>query len=69
MTATNVTIRGQATDSLSGIVMVTASLNGGTAVPVSMASGSFSYTTTLNLDGTNDGMNTVQFMAINGARS
>jgi hypothetical protein len=67
-TATNLTITGHAADALSGIAMVMASLNGATAVPLTVsAAGDFSFTTTLDLGGTNDGTNTVQFMAVNGA--
>ncbi len=61
-------LTGHAADPLSGIATVMASLNGAPATPVSVNSaGNFSYTTTLKLDGSNDGLNSVLFMAVNGA--
>jgi RHS repeat-associated protein len=68
LTAGNVTITGHAADPLSGIDVLMASLDGAAAVPITVdPAGDFSYTSTLKLDGTEDGAHTVTIMAVNGA--
>ncbi len=59
-TKTNPTISGHVLDNLSGVSSLTASLDGGTAVGVSFNSlGQFSFTTSLGLNGSADGVHTV----------
>src|SRR5262249_42578227 len=65
---TNVTINGQAADPLSSVMTVMAQVDGAVPFPLTFdAVGHFSYTTAFRLDGSQDGLHTVQFMAINDA--
>src|SRR5262249_54577573 len=67
-TDTNLAISGQATDERSGLARVQEQLDGGTFAVVPFdASGNFSFTTTLALDGTEDGSHTVQVRATDNA--
>jgi YD repeat-containing protein len=66
-TATNVTVTGHVGDALSGIAALQAQVDGGAAVAVPVdAGGNFSYTTTLKLDGSADGLHSVALRATNG---
>jgi hypothetical protein len=68
ITATNPTITGHVADPLSGILDVMAQVNVAPAIAVPVdAAGNFAFTPTLELDGSNDGPNTVEFLAVNGA--
>ncbi|MFI5455338.1 MAG: Ig-like domain-containing protein [Isosphaerales bacterium] len=64
VTNTNPTITGQVTDNLSGVASLSEQIDSGPVVPVAFdASGSFQLTTSLALDGSADGLHTVQFVA------
>jgi hypothetical protein len=68
VTGTNVTVSGQATDTLSGVASVEEALDSGsfTAAPFD-ASGQFRFATGLALDGSADGLHTVHFRATDKA--
>ena len=62
--SSNFTVIGSVADSASTIVSVTAKLDSGAAVPLSMSgSGGFNYTTALALDGSADGVHAIVFTA------
>ena len=64
ITAHNVTVTGTATDSFSGLASLTASVDGGTAVNVSVSkAGTFGFTTSLALVSGYDGTHTVHLKA------
>ncbi len=64
LTNANVTVTGTATDNLSGVATLTASVNGGFVLSVAFDSaGSFSFPISLPLDGTADGDYTVSLVA------
>jgi hypothetical protein len=66
--ATNITIKGQATDALSGVASMQESVDGGAFAPLSFdASGNFSFTTTFDSRGLDDGTHTVSFQATDKA--
>ncbi|HUY88576.1 MAG TPA: DUF4214 domain-containing protein, partial [Pirellulales bacterium] len=59
-----VTVTGQATDNLSGVQSLTAAVDDGNPVPLTFdASGNFTFTTTLPLDGSADGPHVIHFQA------
>jgi hypothetical protein len=63
-TNTNVTLTGQVTDNLSGVASLQASVDNGAYQPISFdAQGHFSLTTSLALNGSADGLHTVQLIA------
>ncbi len=65
---TEVTFTGDVTDIGTGVASLDAVVDGGADVPISFsATGSFSYTTTLALDGSADGGHQVQFVAVDRA--
>ena len=69
LTRTEETIAGNVSDVAAGVTALTAVVNGGQTVVVPFDSaGNFSYTTTLPLNGSADGLNTVQFVATDGCR-
>jgi hypothetical protein len=60
LTNHNVTVTGQVTDATSGVAALTAQVDGGAAAPVTVgAAGAFSFTTSLPLDGSQDGAHTI----------
>ena len=62
--ATNITIQGRVTDDGSGVGSLQVALDGGTATDLAFdASGNFSYTTNLVLNGSADGPHTLRFLA------
>lgn len=62
--ASNVTVQGTVTDDVSGVFSLTASIDGGPPVPVTVGNGgAFSFTTALATDGTDDGLHTIVFVA------
>jgi hypothetical protein len=64
LTNTNVTITGTVADTLSGVVSLSATVDGSSSVAVAYgSSGTFSFTTALPLDGTKDGPHTVNLTA------
>ena len=64
VTATNVTIRGQALDNLSGLKLLEVQLDGGSYGPVAFdADGNFTVPTALALSGSADGAHTLRFRA------
>jgi len=67
-TSTNVTITGRATDIGSRVAQVEEQIDGGAFTPVTFdASGNFSFTTNLPLDGSADGQHTVDVQATDKA--
>jgi PAP2 superfamily/Bacterial Ig-like domain len=67
-TATNVSILGRVLDNLSGVVSLTAVVDGGSVVPVSFNSqGQFAFNTSLPLDGSTDGIHTVSLVAVDAS--
>ena len=67
-TNSNVTITGQATDKGSGVAQVEEQIDGGAFTPLSFdASGNFSFTTGLLLNGSADGQHTVDVQATDRA--
>jgi hypothetical protein len=67
-TNTNLTISGQATDLLSGVASLQATVGSGPFAPVSLdSSGHFSFITALALDGSADGIQNVLFRASDNA--
>jgi RHS repeat-associated protein len=67
-TASNITIAGTVADNLSGVAALQEQVDSGPLVPVAFdASGHFSVTTQLPLDGTADGAHTVHFQATDKA--
>jgi RHS repeat-associated protein len=67
-TKTNVTITGQATDVESGVAQVEEEIDGGAFTPVSFdASGNFSFSTGLPLNGSTDGKHTIEVQATDKA--
>jgi RHS repeat-associated protein len=68
VTNQNVTIAGQVTDALSGVASLQAALDNGSFSAVTLGSGgSFSFVTTLPLDGTADGSHTGHLKATDNA--
>ena len=62
--AANASITGHVLDNLSGVASLTASVDGGPAIPVTYdALGHFVFTTSLPVDGSGDGSHTVLFTA------
>jgi RHS repeat-associated protein len=67
-TNTNITVTGQASDALAGLSKVELSLDGGSLAPLTLnATGGFTKSTTLALDGTADGSHTVLVRATDEA--
>jgi len=66
---TNVTITGTVTDNLSGVAALDVSVDGGAYVPLSFDSltGSFTFTTQLATDGTQDGAHAIAFQSTDAA--
>ena len=68
LTRTEVTYTGTVTDAGPGVASFGAVVDGGALVPVALGSnGTFSFTTTLPLNGTADGGHQVQFLAVDRA--
>ena len=68
VTNENVSVTGVVADNLSGVASLSADVDNGTAVAVSFdASGHFTFTTSLPLDGTKDGLHTVYLIAQDNA--
>ncbi len=68
LSRTEVTITGRTTDAKTGLSSVVVTVDGGPARPIAFdASGNFSYTTTLPLDGSADGLHTLAFTATDAA--
>jgi hypothetical protein len=68
VTKQNVTIAGQVTDGGSGVASLQAALDNGTLTPVSLGSnGTFSFTTSLALNGTADGPHTERLKTTDNA--
>jgi cyclophilin family peptidyl-prolyl cis-trans isomerase len=66
--STNVSIMGQVTDDNSGVRSLTLSIDGGAAINVEVdASGNFTFFTVFDLDGTDDGLHTFEFVATDQA--
>ncbi len=67
-TTQNITITGHVADALSGVASAEWALDGGAFAPLSLdAAGNFSLTSSLALDGTDDGPHTVHFLATDRA--
>ena len=67
LTRTEETITGNVSDAIAGVKSLTALLDGQSS-PISFnASGNFSYTTALPLNGSADGTHTLQLVAVDGA--
>ncbi len=66
--ASNLTIEGRVLDNLSGVELLQVQINDGAFAPASFdASGEFSLTTTFALDGTDAGLHTFRFRAVDFA--
>ena len=63
----NITVAGQVTDPQPAVATLEVALDGGAfaAIPFAASTGDFQYTTNLPLDGSSDGLHTIQFRAAN----
>ena len=69
VTRTNPTVSGKVTDAVSGVALLVGQIDAGATFPVTFdpATGAFSFTTGLPLDGTSDGTHTVHLVATDKA--